>query len=315
MSRRILTLLASLALLAACATSAAAQAVVVEYYHLDALGSVRVVTDQAGQVVARHDFLPFDEEYPAPQPTTKEKKLFTGHERDAETGLDYFGARYYRPQVGRFTTVDPLQSTAENLVDPQRWNRYAYVRNNPLKYTDPDGRQIRINVPGYTKKDIAESEEAREAIRAWVKKEFGESTAAFADRVLGFTGLPVSRNEVRFALGGDLIGAATAVTPAGVAAATRGAVGAYSVLRQELRGTGFQAHHLIEKRFTDLVGTPARSMMAMAVTPAEHQVFTNAWRSAFPFGAGTRGATVEAVQAAASEIYRNYPFILNALGR
>ena len=77
MGRRTLTLLASLALLVACATSAAAQAVVVEYYHLDALGSVRVVTDQAGQVIARHDFLPFGEEWNPPA-TAKEKKLFTG---------------------------------------------------------------------------------------------------------------------------------------------------------------------------------------------------------------------------------------------
>ncbi|MCX6544505.1 MAG: Tox-REase-5 domain-containing protein [Acidobacteria bacterium] len=89
--------------------------------------------------VSRHDFLPFGEEWNPPG-NAKEKKLFTGHERDADTGLDYFGARYYRPQVGRFTTIDPLQTTAENLVDPQRWNRYAYVTNNPLKYTDPDGK-------------------------------------------------------------------------------------------------------------------------------------------------------------------------------
>jgi RHS repeat-associated protein len=122
-------------------------AVVVEYYHLDALGSVRVVTDQNGQIlknaagveVGRHDFLPFGEEWNSPA-SAKEKKLFTGHERDAETGLDYFGARYYRPQVGRFTTIDPVYSWSENLTDPQRWNRYAYVRNNPLKFTDPDGR-------------------------------------------------------------------------------------------------------------------------------------------------------------------------------
>ncbi|MCX6544506.1 MAG: RHS repeat-associated core domain-containing protein [Acidobacteria bacterium] len=112
---------------------------VVDYYHLDALGSVRVVTDQTGQVVARHDFLPFGEEWNPPG-NAKEKKLFTGHERDADTGLDYFGARYYRPQVGRFTTIDPVYTWSENLVDPQRWNRYAYVRNNPLKFVDPDGR-------------------------------------------------------------------------------------------------------------------------------------------------------------------------------
>jgi RHS repeat-associated protein len=52
----------------------------------------------------------------------------------------YFGARYYRADVGRFTTVDPVQTISENLTDPQRWNRYSYVRNNPLRYTDPDGR-------------------------------------------------------------------------------------------------------------------------------------------------------------------------------
>ncbi|MCX6545915.1 MAG: RHS repeat-associated core domain-containing protein [Acidobacteria bacterium] len=112
---------------------------VVEYYHLDALGSVRVVTDQNAQVVSRHDFLPFGEEW-NPSANAKEKRLFTGHERDAETGLDYFGARYYRASVGRFSTVDPELSVKEAQVDPQRWNRYAYVTNNPLKYTDPDGK-------------------------------------------------------------------------------------------------------------------------------------------------------------------------------
>ncbi len=67
---------------------------------------------------------------------------FTGKERDAETGLDYFGARYYASRVGRFTAVDPVVPIDAALRDPQLWNRYAYVRNNPLRYTDPDGRCI-----------------------------------------------------------------------------------------------------------------------------------------------------------------------------
>ena len=111
----------------------------VEYYHLDALGSVRAVTDASGQVVRRHDFAPFGEEV-APTHPNPERKLFTGQERDAETALDYFGARYYRSDIGRFTTVDPELNVKEALVDPQRWNRYAYVTNNPLKFTDPDGK-------------------------------------------------------------------------------------------------------------------------------------------------------------------------------
>jgi len=54
----------------------------------------------------------------------------------------YFGARYYSAPVGRFTTVDPSMTIQENVLDPQRWNRYAYGRNNPLRYVDPDGRDV-----------------------------------------------------------------------------------------------------------------------------------------------------------------------------
>jgi RHS repeat-associated protein len=114
----------------------------VEYYHLDALGSVRALTNQAGQIIERHDYLPFGEEW-NPQPSSDARK-FTGKERDPETGYDYFGARYLSTKTARFTTVDPLFTLAENLADPQRWNRYSYVRNNPLRYTDPDGRAIDI---------------------------------------------------------------------------------------------------------------------------------------------------------------------------
>ena len=115
---------------------------VVEYYDTDAVGSVRVVTDAQGQVVARHDFLPFGEEL-SPQTPPHDKKLFTGQERDVETGQDYVGARYYQAAIGRFTTIDPVQAISENLTDPQRWNRYVYVQENPLRYIDPDGRWAR----------------------------------------------------------------------------------------------------------------------------------------------------------------------------
>jgi RHS repeat-associated protein len=54
--------------------------------------------------------------------------------------LDYFGARYYGSALGRFTSPDPLSGTPLHLIDPQRWNMYTYVRDNPLVYKDPDGR-------------------------------------------------------------------------------------------------------------------------------------------------------------------------------
>ncbi|HLA12649.1 MAG TPA: RHS repeat-associated core domain-containing protein [Pyrinomonadaceae bacterium] len=64
--------------------------------------------------------------------------FLTSKERDNETGLDYFGERYYASTQGRFTSVDPLMASA-TTQDPQSFNRYTFVLNNPLRYVDPDG--------------------------------------------------------------------------------------------------------------------------------------------------------------------------------
>jgi RHS repeat-associated protein len=65
----------------------------------------------------------------------------TGKERDAETGLDYFGARYFSGAQGRFTSPDPLMASA-HASNPQTWNRYAYALNNPLRFVDPNGMEV-----------------------------------------------------------------------------------------------------------------------------------------------------------------------------
>jgi RHS repeat-associated protein len=64
---------------------------------------------------------------------------FTGKERDTETGLDYFGARYYSSVQGRFTSVDPSRKSID-INNPQTWNRYSYALNNPLAYVDRNGK-------------------------------------------------------------------------------------------------------------------------------------------------------------------------------
>ncbi len=147
MRRMLSTTLPTLLLHVLCLVPpAAAQVEVVEYYHHDALGSVRAVTNAAGQVVSQHDYLPFGEEWQAPLTGTPLVQ-FTGKERDRETGLDYFGARYYRAGIGRFTTVDPGH-VGGDIFDPQSWNAYAYARNNPLVYVDPTGTDYFVNVSG-----------------------------------------------------------------------------------------------------------------------------------------------------------------------
>ena len=80
------------------------------------------------------------------------------------------------------------------------------------------------------------------------------------------------------------------------------------------KGT-FQAHHLIEKRFANVMGGNTDDWATVVVTRAEHQAFTNAWRQAIPYGAnGTGMATRAQVGGAARNIYRDYPEILKALG-
>ena len=64
--------------------------------------------------------------------------FLTQKERDNESGLDFFGERYYSSGQGRFIAVDPVMGSAI-VADPQSFNRYTYVLNNPLRYIDPDG--------------------------------------------------------------------------------------------------------------------------------------------------------------------------------
>jgi RHS repeat-associated protein len=65
--------------------------------------------------------------------------VFTGKPRDPEIGLDYFGFRYSNSTLGRWMTPDPAENLVASPADPQTWNQYAYVMNNPTTWTDPNG--------------------------------------------------------------------------------------------------------------------------------------------------------------------------------
>ena len=123
----------------------------ISYLTSDTLGTPRINTDAKGQVTARHDYMPFGEEIfnfggrnsqagidAKYQQNDNIRQKFTLKERDNETGLDYFGARYYGSNHGRFTSPDPLFASGRP-ASPQTWNRYAYVLNNPLRLVDSTG--------------------------------------------------------------------------------------------------------------------------------------------------------------------------------
>jgi RHS repeat-associated protein len=107
------------------------------YYHTDHLGSTNVITNDAGSQIALYEYKPYGEfsvkEETSADPT---EYFFTGKKLDDETGLYFYGARYYNPAVGRFITPDP---TIQHPGDPQDLNRYSYCRNNPVNLVDPTG--------------------------------------------------------------------------------------------------------------------------------------------------------------------------------
>jgi RHS repeat-associated protein len=116
-----------------------------KYYLTDHLGSTSMITDATFSTILEDtDYYPYGREVYLDSSDSNHYK-FTGKERDAETGNDYFGARYYASTVGRFLTPDWAAKAVSvpyaEFGDPQSLNLYGYVRNNPLIKVDPDGHQ------------------------------------------------------------------------------------------------------------------------------------------------------------------------------
>ena len=105
------------------------------YYHGNHLGSTHIVTNASGNQVEEIHYEPFGKTF-TDSGTFDVNHKYTSQEFDSETDLYYYRARYYDPELGRFIQAD---STAVSLRNPQTFNRYSYVLNNPLRYTDPTG--------------------------------------------------------------------------------------------------------------------------------------------------------------------------------
>lgn len=118
----------------------------VYYFYSDHLGSMGVVTDSLGQTIENEsDYYPYGGERVITSALSDEHYKFTGKERDTESSLDNFGARYLSGNFGRFLRPDPNQASGfDHMDDPQSWDGYSYSGNNPLLYTDPDGLNYRV---------------------------------------------------------------------------------------------------------------------------------------------------------------------------
>jgi len=118
-----------------------------DYWHKDHLGSLVASTNESGTITQRFTFDPWGKRVClAANGTTStcssngstgtEERGFTGHEMLDEIGLIHMNGRLYDPELGRFLQADPV---IQNPLDGQNYNRYSYVGNNPLSYTDPSG--------------------------------------------------------------------------------------------------------------------------------------------------------------------------------
>jgi RHS repeat-associated protein len=108
----------------------------VYYYHNDHLGSPMAITDSQGNLAWSQDYLPYGEALNESAAQTKTRFTFTGKELDPATGLMYYNARWYDPDLGRFMTEDTYAGYSDN---PATLNRYTYVLGNPVKWIDPSG--------------------------------------------------------------------------------------------------------------------------------------------------------------------------------
>jgi len=120
------------------------------YYHHDFRGDPVVVTKETGEI----QWIESYRAYGSAEPRVSSAGIgfgdnasenhssrlgYTGHEKDSTSGLTYMKARYYDGLTGRFLSNDPV---GFNTANPMSFNRYSYGNNNPLKYVDPDGRQV-----------------------------------------------------------------------------------------------------------------------------------------------------------------------------
>lgn len=128
------------------------------YLHADHLGSPHRVSNASGTILAN-----FEEVYSPYGMTTYDNSAndnqagFTGHIRDKATGLNYMQARYYDPLLGRFLSVDPV--TFMDTGKPEYFNRYSYTANDPINFTDPDGRTTCPGSPECSANNISTSTE------------------------------------------------------------------------------------------------------------------------------------------------------------
>ena len=137
----------------------------IAYYFSDHLNTASVITDASGNIKSESDYYPWGGELQFVNGDSNHYK-FTGKERDSETGLDYFGARYLSSAMGRWTSPDnPFAD--QHLRTPQSWNLYMYVGDRPTSLIDTNGREVKTEATGQDYQQLVSA-----IAKAYLRKDF-----------------------------------------------------------------------------------------------------------------------------------------------
>jgi RHS repeat-associated protein len=163
--------------------SSSGSTIAVHYYFSDHLGSSTVVENATATSCEQDiDYYPYGGVENDYCPNVPQNYKFTGKERDSESDLDNFEARYLGSSLGRFMSPDPMGGHKE---DPQTLNKYAYVRNNPLNLTDPTGLDFNLTCSG---KDTATCHGGVQGTTTTITDANGNQTSKFAATQIGDDG-------------------------------------------------------------------------------------------------------------------------------
>ena len=227
---------------------------------------------------------------------------YRGYVYDQETGLYYLQSRYYNPEMARFLNADAFASTGQGLTGN---NMFAYCGNNPINCADTAGTYFT-----YCNIMIGPALGCRMESGG---NATGVSTTGFGGGgdvvsfpIPGLTGAEVEIIDTACDLI-DVYGDLTEAEEYGIKA--------YNTLKQELAGTGLEAHHIVEQRFLNGQSIKTGTALSVAVTKTEHQKFTNKWRRYFPYGDTDYSdpKTINRVWEASQDIYKDYPKLLDAV--
>jgi RHS repeat-associated protein len=279
----------------------------------------------------------------------KRHHRYTGQKLDLNTGLMYYGARYYDRHIGTFISPDTLVPDPTNVWD---YNRFAYARLNPLKYNDPTGRAARFtclpficNAEWFEYSEVSGFADTAADAVAWVsclalgchadlernvvtgpteQEAFEQSASSVMSAGLNPIGMVHVPGTGRLVNQAAQTGSqATSKTLASFARAAEFGIRPAGELKKAVgNGSGLHVHHIVERRFARILGVADENgMLSVVLKPEEHAWFTAKWKEEIGLSSWTSrslrtdNASREDIWRAAQKIYQDHPELLGAAQR